>query len=249
MSVARNLIHDFYQVKGDVNELTPPIKFDNNEEAALIQAVSLGQRNVAEVRLRDILDKLLVVYTDETMALKGHIMELAVLISRAPLFQVSYSEGEAFSLNHLPAVNPPKTTNYLILKHWVLTVLHQSLDIIERKQNYDVKAKVIREVISYINSNLHKSLRVDDIAIAVSFSAQHLSRIFREEMGMTISEYITQARIEEAKLMLRTTSFNISQIAERLNYYDSTYFSKVFRKYTGLSPLAYKSEFVKIENK
>ena len=241
MAAARNLIHDFYQQKSENKKSIPVLKLEGNEEGKLIQAVARGQRNVAEVRLRDILDKLLVVYKDNHIAIKGHIMELAVLISRAPLLCASYNEGETFSLNHLPAVNPPKGNDYLILKHWVLNVLHQSLDIIERKHNCDIKAMVVREVISYINSNLDKILRLEDVATAVSFSAQHLSRMFIEEIGMSINNYIVQARIEESKRLLRTTQLTIVQIAERLNYYDSSYFSKAFKKNTGLSPLAYRN--------
>jgi len=240
MAVARNLIHEFLLDENAPGQVAAKIELEGNEEARLIKAVARGQRNVAEVRLRDILDKLLVVYEDDAMALKGHIMELAVLLSRAPLFQVTSSDGEPFSLNQLPAVNPPSGKNFLVLKHWVLTVLHQSVDMIERKQNSDIKAQVVREVITYINANLDKTLRLDHLANAVSFSGQHLSRLFLEEMGMTVSTYVTLVRIEEAKRLLRSSSLTVSQIADRLNYYDSTYFAKVFKKHTGLSPISYK---------
>jgi two-component system response regulator YesN len=240
MAVARNLIHDYYanQKKQPLIEKAP---YDySNDEFALIQAVALGQRGAAEIQLRDILDKLMVMYGGKPMALKGHIMELAVLISRAPLFHAKYAMGDSFSLNHIPALNPPKSGDSLVLKKWVLNVLHQSIDILERKQDFDVKARIIREAMVYINANLNTALKTEEIAEVVSFSPQHLSRIFKEELGMTLSDYITQVRVEEAKRLLRISDFSVTEISDQLNFYDSTYFAKVFKKETGMTPTEFK---------
>jgi two-component system response regulator YesN len=243
MAEARNLIHDFNLNEEERKKDFTQRLYNSNDEAKIIQAVSLGQRNVAEIRVRDFLKKLEQMYGNNPYALKGHIMELAVLISRAPLFQTNYANGEAFSLNHIPEATPPNSRDYYILKQWVITVLHQSLDIIDRKQNLDIRAKIIREAMAYIHSNLNQSIKVEEVALAVSFSSQHLSRIFREELGMNVSEYISKVRIEEAKRLLSTTSFSITQIADSLNFYDSTYFTKVFKRETGMNPSQYKRSF------
>ena len=58
---------------------------------------------------------------------------------------------------------------------------------------------------------------------------------------MSISEYITKARVEEAKQLLRISTMSITEIAEKLSYWDATYFSKVFRKATGVTPSEYKA--------
>ncbi len=242
MAVARNLIHDYYaNTKNQPLIETAPYDY-SQDEFSLIQAVALGQRSAAEIKLRDILDKLIVMYENKPIAFKGHIMELAVLISRAPLFQANYAMGDSFSLNHIPSLNPPKSGNSLVMKKWVLNVLHQSIDILERKQDFDVKARIIREAMIYINANLHTALKTEEIAEVVSFSPQHLSRMFKEELGMTLSDYITQVRVEEAKRLLRISDFSITEISDHLNFYDSAYFAKVFKKETGITPTKFRRD-------
>ncbi len=240
MAVARNLIHDYYAAREDQPLITKAAYDYSQDEFALIQAVALGQRGAAEIKLRDMVDKLMVMYRGKPLAFKGHIMELAVLISRAPLFQATYAVGDSFSLNHIPALNPPRSGDSLVLKKWVLTVLHQSIDALERKQDFDVKARIIREAMVYINANLNTALKTEDIAEVVSFSPQHLTRIFKEELGMTLSDYITRVRVEEAKRLLRISQFNITEISDQLNFYDSTYFAKVFKKETGMTPTEFR---------
>jgi len=155
--------------------------------------------------------------------------------------------GDSFSLNHIPALNPPKSGNALVLKKWVINVLHQSIDILERKQDFDVKARIIREAMVYINANLNTPLKMEEIAEVVSFSPQHLTRMFKEELGMTLSDYITQVRIEEAKRLLRISDFSITEISDHLNFYDSTYFTKVFKKETGITPTAFRRVSISTE--
>ena len=77
---------------------------------------------------------------------------------------------------------------------------------------------------------------VDDIARACGISTSGLRRIFKEELGMTMTEYRTGKKIEEAKYLLESTGLSLSEIAENLNFYDVPYFCKIFKQKTGMTP-------------
>lgn len=72
------------------------------------------------------------------------------------------------------------------------------------------------------------------------YSASYISRVFKKETGYTIGEYLLQLRIDESKFLLRQHSLTITEIAQRSGFYDSSHFSKYFRRYTGLTPIQYR---------
>jgi len=97
---------------------------------------------------------------------------------------------------------------------------------------------LIAEVKSYINHHYQQQITLDDLASFLGVSQYHLSRIFNEESGFSLPEYLTMVRMERAKILLSEGRLNISQVAYQVGYEDSGYFSKVFKKHFGLSPSA-----------
>lgn len=67
----------------------------------------------------------------------------------------------------------------------------------------------------------------------------YLNRLFRQSVGRPIFQYLSSLRIAKARELLTTTSMRISQISEQVGFMDESYFSKVFKKYTGKSPTDY----------
>lgn len=98
----------------------------------------------------------------------------------------------------------------------------------------------IRKIILYIRKNLTNRISLDDIAKELFITKEHLSRLFKKEMGITISEYIINTKITEAKTLLKQTDYNILDIAVLLNFANSSHFSNSFKKVTGFSPSDYR---------
>ena len=73
----------------------------------------------------------------------------------------------------------------------------------------------------------------------MNINASYLSNTFRKEIGTTLTDYVRTKRIEYAKKLLETTSLQIQSIAQKCGILDLNYFSKVFKKYTGLTPSEY----------
>lgn len=101
----------------------------------------------------------------------------------------------------------------------------------------------IIEVCSYIKANLRAHLTLDGISRRFGYTRYYFSRKFTKETGMKVSEYIRQQRLEIAKIELRSTTRNISEISESLQFANRNYFATSFRKYTGMTPVQYRDTY------
>jgi len=114
-------------------------------------------------------------------------------------------------------------------------------DLIERMKNEKKLqySNSVNEAIGYIESNYQKSITLEDVAAHVHLSAVHVSRIFNNETGENIKSYLNKLRIKKAKVLLKTGKFRINEVAEKVGFEDSRYFSTVFKKYEEISPTDY----------
>ena len=83
-------------------------------------------------------------------------------------------------------------------------------------------------------------LSLNEVAAQVNLSAGHFSTVFSQETGQTFKEYLTELRIKKAKELLRTTTLKAFEICDQVGYNDPHYFSHVFHKHTGLTPIEYR---------
>lgn len=98
----------------------------------------------------------------------------------------------------------------------------------------------VRPILDYIRSNYNRDIPLSGVASRFYFSQGHLSRIIKETMGLSYTEYVTRLRIERAMKLLRTTRASISEIGAEVGYKDANYFSKVFKKATGQTPQSFR---------
>ena len=94
----------------------------------------------------------------------------------------------------------------------------------------------------YIHGHLHEPLSVEVIAAYVYGSPSWLNRQFQCELGTSIMQYVTQKRIEEAKLLLADTDLAIAEIGRMVGYPDPSYFSQVFTRWNKTSPIKYRNQ-------
>jgi two-component system, response regulator YesN len=108
-------------------------------------------------------------------------------------------------------------------------------------ENQGSKDLLVTKVKSFINTNYTEDISLETIGDSFHVSASHICRIFKQETGEGINEFITKVRIENAKKLLRSGNINIQQLAQMLGYSDHTYFYKVFKKTTGMTPKEYQN--------
>ncbi len=100
----------------------------------------------------------------------------------------------------------------------------------------------IQNCCNYIQLHLSDKNSIPDLARQTGYSENYLSRKFRKEMGITLTEYVTRQRIESAKEMLISDSEEIQDICTRLGFGSQSYFGEVFRKFTKMSPSEYREK-------
>lgn len=92
----------------------------------------------------------------------------------------------------------------------------------------------------YLDAKYTEKLRIDELANRFGIHPNHLSRIFRERYGVSPKQYLLSLKLEKAALMLATADAPVALIAESLGFDDQHAFSKLFKKYRGVSPMAYR---------
>lgn len=132
-------------------------------------------------------------------------------------------------------IEPEKVSAYFV------NMLQAAFEIRE-KANRSQNKKMISRVLSYIDENyMHDTLSLNTVAAEAEVSANYLSAVFSQSMNKTFVEYVTEKRMENAKRLLKGTTLSSGEIAGRVGYKDSHYFSFVFRKTQGMSPREYRA--------
>lgn len=120
------------------------------------------------------------------------------------------------------------------VKHLVTKVIVQMKDMKETNT-------VVENVKEYIDAHLGEDdLSRESIAKSVFLNPDYLSRLFKKETNLSLSEYLIQTRIKKAQELLEKTDISISRIASSVGYSHFSHFSKMFRKNTGFSPMDYR---------
>ncbi|WP_328990686.1 substrate-binding domain-containing protein [Kribbella sp. NBC_01245] len=101
------------------------------------------------------------------------------------------------------------------------------------------KARV-RQAVAYLHQRFHHPISRRQVAEAAGMSEDYLSRVFHRELGLSPWLYLNRLRIQQAKERLRNTNDSVQLVARRVGFRDRAYFSRTFRKLTGISPQAFR---------
>lgn len=118
----------------------------------------------------------------------------------------------------------------------LIMYLLEIMDHVETQQG----TGVFYEALCYIDKNLKEPLKVRDISDHLHISESHLSRVFKKNIGTSVVKYVTLKKLEYACCLLVTSEMSCEEISEHLNFYDNSYFYKVFKKNLGLTPAEYR---------
>lgn len=163
----------------------------------------------------------------------GSALMMSILhsVSNLPESSSLRMQLEQYSVNavHVPQTIPAELHRYA----------ESFFDLRGQNKNNRQRSLVIK-VNEYIAAHLEGDLSLTAIADAVHFHPVYLSRIYKENAGVSISDYIASQRLDCACALLRTTSTAVSTIARKTGFTSSNYFSRWFRKKTGMTPQEYR---------
>ena len=118
------------------------------------------------------------------------------------------------------------------------------LKIIERRNDDSFKNtnKIIRFIENYVEENIDQDLSLNYFSQILHYHPFYLSRMFKEIKGENFSDYIARKRIEKAKSLLLNTDMKIVNIAQKLGFNHASYFTRFFKKHSGLTPQEYRAQ-------
>lgn len=126
-----------------------------------------------------------------------------------------------------------------------LNLLEQILIRCKMNQPNLIKKRIdprITEVVNYMAKHLSEDFSNEQLADLICLSPSRLGHLFRDEIGMTITQWRDDQRISRAKQLLVTSNYSINQISRLIGYSDPLYFSRVFKNKAGLSPKLYREK-------
>jgi len=170
--------------------------------------------------------------------IKARVLELVIVISRAAV-EGGAQLDKLLGLNYSFVSSLSGISQFEEICSWTVNVLNTFLDTVYESRNIK-NARLLSDAMRYINENYNRNLTLESVAQHVYISPFYLSHMFKEELGFTFLEYLTKLRIEEAKKLLMEKDMTIIEVASEVGYEDAGYFSKVFKKYTGISPAQYR---------
>lgn len=113
------------------------------------------------------------------------------------------------------------------------------------KKDRIVGEERICQIKQYIDQNYHEDLSLEHLGKVFSLSPYYLSHIFKKTFEIPPMQYLYRRRIGEAQSLLITTPYSITEVASRVGFGDSNYFTVQFRKYVGMPPRAYRNIYTR----
>jgi AraC-like DNA-binding protein len=102
---------------------------------------------------------------------------------------------------------------------------------------------LVQRVLSHVEKNPNEKYNLSSLALSLGFNKSYLCTVFRRETGITISDYINYNRIRKILIMLQYNGYNknfpIHELAHQFGYPNPSYFNRVFKKYTGMTPIEF----------
>ncbi|HEY4554697.1 MAG TPA: helix-turn-helix transcriptional regulator [Bacillaceae bacterium] len=238
-NIQRKIIRRFFEtrVKNKQNFFAHP---SFAVEQRLLSALTRGEMEDAKLALDAInSQERATLAQDSVRSLKNSLICSCTLFTRAVIRGGVHPES-AFSLSDVYILQIEETNDLDSLRqleYEMLYSFHKSLQD-EKQPSYNL---IVNKTIAFIHDEILNDLSLDRIADHVSVHPNYLSRTFRDEVGMSITEYINRKRIEDSKYFLLHSDSPILDIAVLLGFCNQSYYTRLFKKYTMMTPLQYRN--------
>ena len=207
-------------------------------EQQLMSKVKVGDR----VGTRDVLNCMLATIMLENPGqlnvLKAKLFELISILSRSAV------EGGA-DVNVLLSKNLGYLQKLMTIENqqdlcaWTGKAIDEFTEMVYTYQD-SRKTTQVKPAVDYIEKNSQKQIALSDVASTVHLSVSRLAHVFKEQMGITVIDYLTKVRIEKAKQMLLFTDKNCTEICFAVGYNNQSYFTRTFKESTSMTPKQFR---------
>ncbi len=206
----------------------------------LKRSLRIGDRDNCCYYLEILLERITIHHDEQHDLVKNMIMELLLGLSREAISATGSSSlplEKNYIENWSQEIN--KITQYSQLKEWLTQKVSELAVYVDESRNQQ-QAMLFNKAKAYLKSNYSRDISLEDAANHVYLSPSYFCRLFKQCVGQTFKDYLTQLRLTEAKRLMLQPGLSIQDIAKNVGYQDARYFSYVFKKHEGLSPSNYQ---------
>lgn len=207
------------------------------EEASLLSAVRAGDRGQARAILNRMLTGIYHQAAGSVDSAKALLLELVVLLLRTAVEAGGRRDVLLGGGVDLMALGPIRDEEELA--RWLKRTLEAVFDSLDHGTRRDPGGEMYQRALRWINEHCDEDIGRDDVASAVGVTAQRLTRIIRTTSGRGFNDLLNRARIDRAKELLDHGRSAV-EVASGTGFNDASYFTKVFRRLTGMTPSAYR---------
>lgn len=129
----------------------------------------------------------------------------------------------------------------------IVQLIRKYVKRIFTREEFDLKVVNLRRfntILKYIGDNFAGKISIDELAAMANVSKYHFCRLFKQITGKSAVDYINKLKIDKAIKLLCESNLNITEIALSCGFNDSNYFSRIFKKYKGISPVQFRKNKV-----
>jgi len=208
------------------------------QEPALLSAIQRRDRGEAIRIINHVLVHIYSTGHERSDLLKGLLLELVVMISRAAV-EAGAPQTEVLGINfhcitELAAIDDDEQ-----LAQWLRATLERMFAAFERQEDF-TPPLLVSKALNYIRKNLHREITRDETARYAGISPSHFSRLLKERTGRSFTELLRQCRVNLASELLHTTEKSLAEIADSCGFCDQSYFTHVFQQSKQMTPKQFR---------
>jgi len=208
------------------------------EEFGLLSAIRRGDKERARSIINRILIRVYSLQPDDLDMLKTLVLEMVVLMYRTAVDRGA-NPRDLLGVNSSYLKEFHEINTDVELSHWLTRWLEDFISI-SLDQVAPTPPDSIALAIEFMKNNLDQPITRDEVARACNMSYGYFSKVFHHRTGRTFTDLLNHFRIEKACVLMDESNLNINQIALDCGFNDQSYFTKVFRRYSGTTPKSYR---------
>lgn len=240
-----NLRNEWFQSELQKSEESVPHR-PLEEEYSFYQAVSSGDMDFVEKNCRENTftnpEGMGILSTNPLTNIKYHFVVTVAMITRRCV-EAGMELEQAFRLSDFYILKMDSYTSIEAISklHKQMVLDYTRKMLLVKKSN--VLSKPIVVCMDYIYSHINRRITVDELAAHADLSPSYLSRLFKKELNISISEYICEMKIEKAQHLLRYSDYGLAEIANYLAFSSQSHFIQAFKKLVGVTPKKYRDHY------
>lgn len=207
-------------------------------EKSLIHDVLSGNSKGAKATLNEMLGQIYFTSGNNIDIIKVKSIELIGLLSRAT-YEAGSNESSVYHMSESFMLELTGVKNLTDLSYVLMETLEQFTNMAFSHTTIN-NLSVIKKSIDYINDNYNQNITLEMAAEQVGLNPSYFSTLFKKETGINFSNYLLNLKIENARLLLKSSNLSLINIAVEVGFDNQSYFSNVFKRSTGMTPKQYR---------